>query len=138
MVASGRTATLGCPLLGGPVLASGPRSCNTGAYGYKATGGDGTVQGRPVRCRNYPGVRLCPKCCPSAFAQERFRRDVGLLEDGAQCPLGHVPGVIRNCGVAAGCGVEPDAAGALRADDERVVEARFDRSELHPGDALCT
>ena len=112
----------------------------------------------------------------SAFAEKYLGCDSGLLEDRAECSLGHVPGVIRNRGVAAGCGVEPDlvrtaglpielkseffqalydlpvseagkpahvavvplfAARALCADNQRIVESRLDRSELHSSGTLC-
>ena len=44
--------------------------------------------------------------------QEFFGRDASLLEDGAQCALGHVAGVVGDGGVAVSCGVEPDLVGA--------------------------
>ena len=44
----------------------------------------------------------------SVFVEKRFRRNIGLLENRAQCSFRHIPAVIGDSGVAMGGGVEPD------------------------------
>lgn len=46
--------------------------------------------------------------------EEFIRIDIGLFEYGAQRALGHVAGMIGDCGVAVGCGVKPDLVRAAR------------------------
>ncbi len=44
----------------------------------------------------------------SSYSEEVIDGNAGLIDDGTQGAFRHVAGMVRNGGVAAGLGVEPD------------------------------
>jgi hypothetical protein len=53
-----------------------------------------------------------------------------LLEDRAQCALGHIAGVVGNCGIAACRGIEPDLMRACGLPAELETERRRPLDDL--------
>ena len=73
----------------------------------------------------------------SVFVEKRFRRNIGLLENRAQCSFRHIPAVIGDSGVAMGGGVKPDfmrSAGLPIELEAKLLQPLDDLSIPEPGE----